>query len=365
MKIIDFKTSVVSMPFEQNIGSSTITLKGYDFIIITMQTDEEIEGLGYVMTPGYGTASIHSIIKDLLCPIVIGEDPFRVEYIWDMLWNKIRFFGQSGVTIFGLAAVDMCIWDIIGKVCNQPLYKILGAYSCTIPVYASGGWLTYSIKELSKEMEEYVKEGYSSVKMKIGHDNPDEDYRRVKAVKKVVGENVKIMADANQKWSTAEAIKIGKKLQDLGVVWFEEPVAAKNLSGQAQVAEALELEIAAGESAYTLQDFKDIIISKSLDIVQINYFRSGGITEWRRIAALAKALDFPVSSQSNLEIQVHLMSSIPNGLIMEDHTILRKYMEKVFEQLPQIKNGLTRPPDLPGIGLNLLPDIRRKHDLCY
>ncbi|GAB4114117.1 MAG: arabinonate dehydratase [Candidatus Caldatribacteriota bacterium] len=336
-----------------------MVLKGYDFIIITLQTDEGVEGLGYVVTPGYGTASIYSIIKDELCPLLINQDPFLPEYIWEQMWKRIAFLGQSGMAIFGLAALDMCLWDIIGKACNQPLYKILGAYSNCLPVYASGGWLSYTREELINEIVGYIQAGYNSIKIKIGFQDPEEDFDRIKAVKKVVGEKIQIMVDANQRWTASEAIKIGKKLQDLGVIWFEEPVSTNDLEKQIEVTRALDISIAAGESLYTLRDFKNIIINRAVDVLQINYFRSGGITEWRKIAALAKAFYLPISSQSNMEIQVHLMASIPNSLIIENHMVLSKYMARIFEGLPQVKNNCVKPLDIPGIGLNLLPEIKK------
>jgi len=362
MIITDYKVSIISIPFEKEIFSSTIVLKGYDFIIVTLQTDEGIEGLGYVMTPGYGTGSIYSIIKDELCPLLMGKNPFYVEYIWEYMLKNTNFFGQKGITIFGIAAIDMCLWDIIGKTLKQPLFKILGAYSDSIPVYASGGWLSYSIEELTKEMAGYIEEGYDAIKMKIGSQDPEEDYRRISAVRKVVGEKVRIMVDANQRWSASEAIRIGKRLQELGVVWFEEPVSTDDIESYIEVTKELDLSVAAGESAYTLRDFKNIITNRCVDVIQINYFRAGGITEWRKIAALTKAWNLPISSQSNIEIQVHLMTSIPNGNIMEDHTLLRNYTERVFEQLPKVKNSSIRPLDVPGIGLALLPEIKKRHE---
>lgn len=358
MKIIDFKTSIISIPFDKDIYSSTVVLKGYDFIIVTIKTDEGIDGLGYVVTPGYGADSINSIINIDLCPLLLNQNPLKVEYIWERMWRRISFLGQSGITVYGIAAIDMCLWDIIGKTYNQPLYKVLGEYSNFVPVYASGGWLSYSIEELIDEMVGYVEEGYDFIKMKIGHNNPEDDYRRIEAVRKAVGEKTKIMVDANQRWSASEAIQIGKRLQDLGVVWFEEPVNAYDIESQIEVSRALNLSIAAGESLYTSKDFKNIIINHCIDVIQINYFRSGGITEWRKIAALAKAWHLPISSQSNMEVQVHLMSSISNSLIMENHTLLYKCMEKVFEQLPKVKSGLIEPLNTPGIGLKLLPHIR-------
>jgi L-alanine-DL-glutamate epimerase-like enolase superfamily enzyme len=362
MKITNYKVSIISIPFEKKIFSSTIVLKGYDFIIITLQTDEGIEGLGYIVTPGYGTSSIYSIVKDVLCPMLIGKDPFYVEYIWEYMLENTKFFGQKGGIAFGIAGIDMCIWDIIGKVCEQPLFKILGAYSDSIPVYASGGWLSYSIEELTKEMAGYIKEGYDAIKMKIGFQDPEEDYRRISAVRKVVGEKVRIMVDANQRWSASEAIQIGKRLQDLGVVWFEEPVSTDDIESYIEVTKKLDLSVAAGESVYTLRDFRNIITNHCVDVIQINYFRAGGITEWRKIAALAKAWHLPISSQSNMEIQVHLMASIPNISIMENHMVLRKYTERIFEQLPKVKNNSIKPPDVPGIGLDLFPEIKKRHE---
>jgi len=259
MKIISSKISVIDLPFDEPISSSTVVLKGYDFIIITLQTDEGVEGIGHVMTPGYGTSAIYSAIKDDLCPFLIGKNPFNVEYIWEQMGKITNFIGNKGVVTFGISAIDMCLWDIIGKACNQPLYKILGVYSNSIPVYASGGWLSYSVEELIREMSGYVEEGYNSLKMKIGNDNPEEDFKRINAVRNVVGNKVKIMVDANQKWSVSEAIRIGKQLQELDVSWFEEPVSAEDLEGQAKVTEKLDLSVAAGESAFNLQDFKRII----------------------------------------------------------------------------------------------------------
>ena len=361
MRIVDCKLSVLSIPFQRQFFSSTVTLKKYDFVLISLETDEGIDGLGYVVTPGYGSSSFYAVIKDELVPLLLGENPFNVELLWEKMWKRTHFFGRKGSPIFGMAALDMALWDIIGKVCGQPLYKILGAYSTDIPVYASGGWLAYSKEELLREMTDYVEEGYTMVKMKIGQKNFQEDYNRLKAVRKAVGDKVKIMVDANQSWSSLEAIQAGKRLEELGIYWLEEPVIADEIEGQAEVTRSLDVAVAAGETEYTRYGFKDLITNKCMDIVQPDYFRVGGITEWRKVAALAEIWHLPISPHSHMEIQAHLMASIANGFALENHTLLRGYMEKVFEGLPEVKDGILKPSEFPGTGFKLLPNVEEKY----
>lgn len=316
-------------------------------------TDEGIEGLGYITNPGYGIDAIHSVIVNELEPLLIGENPLFAEKLWQKMWQRTHYYGRKGIAILAMAAIDIALWDIIGKRANKPLYELLGPFSHSVSVYASGGWMAYTVKELVKEMAGYAEQGYTRVKMKIGHQDYKIDLNRIKAVREALGDKVTIMVDANQFWKPKEAVEIGQRLGEYNIDWFEEPVAADDVKGNAYVRKSLNLKLATGENEYTIHGFKDLIQSEAVDVVQPDLFRVGGISQWKKVANISEAWNLLVSSHSHMEVQFHLMASISNGVGLENHMLLRDCMEQVFIDLPQVKNGVMYAPTLPGVGLVL------------
>ena len=303
-----------------------------------------------------------SIIQSELLPRIRGENPFYIERIWDRMYHYNRKPVAKGEYIRAMGAVDIAIWDIIGKALNLPVYKALGACNDRIRVYAAGGYYEEGkgLKELAKEMEEYVSEGFQAVKMKIGGEPLAVDVERVRAVRDAVGPKVDLLLDANNKWNAYEAIRFGRAVEKFDPFWFEEPVEPDDFAGCAEVKRALDIPIVAGENEFTRWGCRDLIQANSADILNLDTVIAGGITEYRKIAALASAYHIPVAPHGNPFMVVHLLASTPNTLIMETYPAVESQYNLALPLFP-VKDGHSIAPDKPGLGIDPDPEIVRKY----
>jgi len=311
---------------------------------------------------GRSLAHSRSIIQSSLLPRIKGENPFFVERIWDRMYRHNRKPVAKGPYIDAIGSVDIAVWDIIGKVLDLPVYKVLGAFTEKIYVYAAGGYYEEgkSTADLVKEMEGYVAEGFRAVKMKVGGASFLEDVERVKAVKKAVGPGVDVLIDANNKWRAYEAIRFGRAVENLGLYWFEEPVEPDDFQGCAEVKRALDIPIVAGENEFTIWGCRDLIEHNSADILNLDTVKAGGITEYRKIAALASAYHIPVSPHGSPHMAVHLLASTPNALIMETYPGVESRYNPAIPLFP-VKDGFIKAPDKPGIGIDPDPEVVKKY----
>lgn len=295
-------------------------------------------------------------------PRIKGENPFFVERIWDRMYHHNRKPVAKGDYIRAMGAVDIAVWDIIGKALGLPVYKVLGAYSEKIRVYAAGGYYEEGkgLKELAKEMEEYVSEGFRAVKMKVGGEPMKVDEQRVKAVREAVGPDVDILIDANNKWTAYEAIRFGRMVEKHDIYWFEEPVEPDDFAGCAEVKHALDIPIVAGENEYTRWGCRDLIEHNSADILNLDTVTAGGITEYRKIAGMASAHHIPVAPHGNPFMAVHLLASTANTLVMETYPAVESKHNLALPLFP-VKDGSITAPGKPGLGIDPAPEIVAKY----
>ncbi len=307
-------------------------------------------------------AGSQELITSQLLPRIVGMNPFHVEAIWDRMYRFNRKPVAKGLYIGAMGAVDIAIWDIIGKALNKPAYEVLGCFSEKIRVYAAGGYYEEGkgIKELVKEMEGYVSEGFRAVKMKIGGEPMDVDVERVRAVREAIGPKIDLMIDANNRWNGYDAIRFGHMVERFHPFWFEEPVEADDFSGCAQVKRALNIPIAAGENEFTRWGARDLLTATAVDILQCDTVLAGGITEGRKIAALASAFHVPVSPHGNPHMAVHLLASTPNALIMETYPAVESQYNLALPLFP-VKDGFIDVPKKPGIGIDPDPEVVKKY----
>jgi L-alanine-DL-glutamate epimerase-like enolase superfamily enzyme len=303
-----------------------------------------------------------SIIQNELLPRIRGENPFFIERIWDRMYRHNRKPVAKGDYIRAMGGVDIAIWDIIGKALNLPVYKALGAFNEKIRVYAAGGYYEEGkgLPQLAKEMEGYVAEGFHAVKMKVGGAPFREDVERVRAVRDAVGPDVDVLIDANNKWNAYDAIRFGRAVEKYDIFWFEEPVEPDDFSGCAEVKQALDIPVVAGENEFTRWGCRDLIQAGSADILNLDTVIAGGITEYRKIAALASAFHIPVAPHGNPFMAVHLLASIPNTLIMETYPAIESKYNLALPLFP-VKDGYITAPDKPGIGIDPDPEIVKKY----
>jgi len=268
----------------------------------------------------------------------------------------------KGLYISAMGSVDIAVWDIIGKALNLPLHQVLGAFSEKIRVYAAGGYYEEGkgIKELVKEMEGYVREGFQAVKMKVGGESMTDDAERVRAVREAVGPKVDLMIDANNKWNAYDAIRFGRKVEKFEPYWFEEPVEADDFEGCAEVKRAMDIPIAAGENEFTRWGARDLIQAQAVDILQCDTVLAGGITEMRKITALASAHHVPASPHGDPHMAVHLLASLPNAIIMETYPAVESRYNPALPLFP-VKDGYIEVPRKPGLGIDPDPELIRKY----
>ena len=304
----------------------------------------------------------HEIITGELTPRIAGMNPFHIEAIWDRMYRHDRKPVAKGLYISAMGAVDIAIWDIIGKALNRPVCEVLGVFSDRIRVYAAGGYYEEGkgVRELVKEMEGYVSEGFRAVKMKIGGESMEVDTERVRAVREAIGPHVDLMIDANNRWTAPEAIRFGQMVEKYNPFWFEEPVEADDFAGCAEVKRKLNIPIAAGENEFTRWGARDLITANAVDIVQCDTVLAGGISEGRKIATLASAFHLRVSPHGDPHMAAHLMASLPNALIMETYPAVESQYNLALPLFP-VKDGYIEVPDKPGLGIDPDPEMVKKY----
>ncbi len=322
---------------------------------LEMYTDQGIVGRSL-------PAGSAEIIQSELLPRIRGENPFFVEGLWDRMYRHNRKPVAKGEYIRAMGAVDIAVWDIIGKALGLPVYKVLGAYSEKIRVYAAGGYYEEgkTTSDLVKEMQGYVNEGFRAVKMKVGGESLAVDAERVRAVREALGPEIDIMIDANNKWRAYQAIRFGRAVEKYNPFWFEEPVEPDDFAGSAEVKKALDIPIVAGENEFTRWGCRELIQADAADILNFDTVIAGGITECRKIAALASAYHIPVAPHGDPFMAVHLLASIPNGLIMETYPGIESRFNLALPLFP-VKEGFVQVPDKPGLGIDPDPEIVKKY----
>jgi L-alanine-DL-glutamate epimerase-like enolase superfamily enzyme len=358
MKIKDITTTVLSMPHLSGIQDATIRHRGQGRSVCFAHviTDSGLEGLGL----GGGAHAAREVIERTLKPILVGQNPFYIEKLWDDMFWAVRGVGRKGLAFSAISAVDIALWDLKAKYFETPLYRLLGPYTDSVPVYGSGGWTDFNLDELLAEQTGYVNRGMKAVKMKVGKDfgrSEKEDIERLAAVREAVGEEIELFIDANNGYYAKQAIRMARAFEPYRPGWFEEPVLADDIEGLAAVARAIDIPVATGEHEYTKFGFRELIARGGADIVQPDVGRVGGVTEWLKVAHLAHAFNLPVAPHAYQLVHLHLACATPNLKIVEYLGVSEEVDKIVYKEFPEPdKDGMWSPyPDKPGLGLELDP----------
>ncbi len=287
---------------------------------LTIHTDEGITGTSgtYFGRVASSPAILAHILRDELAPEIVGDDPFLIRAIRDKLWTLTEYHGTSGITLFGIAAIDLALWDLVGKAVGQPVWRLLGAQRTAVPSYAMVGWLELDPEGLKAVCTTAMEQGFRGVKMKVGCDTLAEDVVRIEAVRSAIGSDAALMVDANQVFTVIEATRRGQVYQDLGCTWFEEPIRADDIDGHGQLAQRLRIPIATGENRYGKAQFHDLFVRGGAGIVQPDLRRAGGLTECLEIGLMAAGFNIPYASHGGgAHLHLHLLAALPNTIYME------------------------------------------------
>jgi L-alanine-DL-glutamate epimerase-like enolase superfamily enzyme len=328
MRVTQIETTATLSPAaERPIRDALQTLSGGGSVVVRVRTDDDHigEGSAFFGRIGGAAKTLKVLIDEELAPIVLGRDPFCVRQIHDDLLRETEYHGSAGITMFGIAALDVALWDLVGKACGVSCLRLWGVARERVPAYAMVAWLNFTPEELKPICERALAQGFRAVKMKVGCPTLEEDVERIEAVRSVVGRDVKVMVDANQVHTVAEAIRRGKVYEELGCYWYEEPIPAHDYDGYAALAANLAIPIGTGENLYGKEEFKELLARGGADIVQPDLRRAGGPTEIMAIAQMAAAHGLPWASHGGGPQMLSLLCAMPGAAWLETGFVTGRY----------------------------------------
>ena len=349
MKIGRVVVHPLSLPLAQPLKTSIHDIRSVDTVLVEMQGAGGAVGVGYCFAFGPLRArALQALVEDL-APIYEGAEATATRALFDRAWRSLNFLGHAGVAVMALAALDTACWDLAAQSAGLPLWRFLGAAGNRVPAYASSGlWLDRSVDELVAEAQGFVSAGHRAMKMRLGRSH-DEDLARARALRAALPLGVRLLADVNQGWTEAQALRTGRALEEIGLYWLEEPLPYEDLEGAARVAAALDTPIASGETEYGWLGMKRYLDARAADVLMPDLQRMGGITGYLKAIALCEAYQTPVSSHLFVEASGPALATAPNAVLLEH----MDWWQELFEDRLAIVEGAVVLPERPGIGLGL------------
>jgi L-alanine-DL-glutamate epimerase-like enolase superfamily enzyme len=380
MKITDIRTRVVqwkgkTVPLPPNFCTNPMdaiapmlapdtmgTFTFHEWLLCEVMTDAGIVGIGNAaLSPVVTKQTIDRYLK----PLLMGADPWDSEFLWQHMYRKTMAFGRKGIGMAAISAVDIAIWDILGKSAKQPVYRLLGGRTKPrIPVYASRLYST-PLDELAAESAKYKSQGYQAMKMRFGWgpthgaEGMQRNIDLVRTVRETVGDGIDIMADAYMGWNLDYARRMLPLLEPFHLRWLEEPVIPDDIRGYAELRRAGRVPIAGGEHEFTLHGFRDLIEARAVDYIQFDTNRVGGITQARKIAALAEAHSIPVIPHAGQMHNYHIVMASLNAPMAEffppvDVEVGNELFWYIFKGEPMPVDGfIDLDENTPGLGLTV------------
>jgi D-galactarolactone cycloisomerase len=365
MKITDVQTIRLraTIPADGQVFSRSGVRNTRSTTLVRVVTDEGITGIGSCSGNG---ELIEVIVGKVLKPLLIGMDPTEIDQIWDKAYVRggHKEFGTRGIGVVALSGIDVALWDILGKARGVPLHRLLGG-KCRdkVPVYATALYPEEPSK-VAQRARKFADQGFHGVKIKVGFDL-DQDIRIVRAVREELGNDFIVMTDANQGYSVDVALKASDAFADCGAFWLEEPLFVEDIEGHAILREKGRTPIAVGENLHTRYAFENFIVRGAVDLIQPDVARAGGITEIRKITALAARHNVPVSFHTwgdgvALAASVHLSAALKDCIVMELDYTYNPLREELLREPFKVQDGYLIPPEKPGLGIELNQDALQR-----
>ena len=377
MKITGIRTFHLrySMPYPLTYARGEYDTR--EALLVKVETDDSgVFGWGEAAMWGGPHIVTATVIEREIAPILLGEHPCRPEYLWEKVFQETYYHGRKGILLAALSGVDIALWDIVGKMANLPLWRLLGGFGRPVSAYASSGYYRrdYPLDAFAEDVAKARRAGYRGYKMKIGNipqavhhavlDVPqrisfDEDIARVRTAREAIGGDRNVMVDASTSLSPRVAMRYAESLEKLEVRWFEEPVLAENVAGSAELARRTRIAIAGYETESGRSAFATLIDAGAIQVVQPDIVQVGGITEARKIAAYAQIRHLPFTSKNystaiSSAASLHLLHAIPNGEYFEcDQDPLPWREEILSAPAISVEDGFAAPVDAPGLGIEL------------
>ena len=372
MKISTIETFIVEQELNEPFYFSQWEYNRRKVCLVKISTPEGLYGWG----EGYGPAEVVQAGIQFLTPFLLGSDPLHVEAIWQILYRRSLDYARRGVLVAAISALDVALWDLKGKLLEQPVSVLLGGpRRSQVQVYATGMYFSHVEdlpRVLAEEAQTYIEQGFSALKMKVGL-GIQEDFVNVQSVRSAIGPGIRLMVDANHAYGRKEALAFCRKIEPLQITWFEEPLSPEDYTGCRELRQRTDIPIAAGECEYLTFGFKQLVENQCVDIAQPDLCAAGGLTEAKRIISLVNAFGTDVLLHSwgtgiAFAAALHLTSTIdvlpgrlrmPEPLLEMDRTENPLRDELTFPVFKTV-NGFVRVPEAPGLGVDVDPLVLSK-----
>ncbi len=360
-RIESIDLSLVILPLAAPISDAKVLtgrqrpLTEIAFVFAEIFTKDGHSGTGFGYSKRAGGPGMYAHAKEI-APDLIGEDPNDIGRLFNKLLWAGASMGRSGMTTQAIAPFDVALWDLKARRAGLPLAKLLGAHRDSVQSYnTSGGYLSMPLDQVLKNIDQSRENGIGGIKIKVGQPDTAEDLRRVKAVRGHLGDAFPFMVDANQQWDRATAQRMGRTLEPYELVWIEEPLDACDTEGHAALAASLDTPVATGEMLTSFGEHAQLITAGACDFVQPDAPRVGGITPFLQIMQLADFKGLRLAPHFAMEIHLHLAAAYPREPWLEHF----EWLEPMFNERLQLRDGRMLVPDRPGLGFSLSEQARR------
>ncbi|MBP1934550.1 mandelate racemase/muconate lactonizing enzyme family protein [Ammoniphilus resinae] len=366
MKITQLTSQWIRIPLENPVGFSIKTLRYRDYLMVRVQSDQGIEGIGFCLQDT-SAKPVQAVVDELLAPMLIGEDPRDIAKLWDKMYFQTVRAGRRGNVLVALSAIDIALWDHQAKLAGMPLHKLLGSYRDEVPCYASGGYYYEGLDmytKLEEEIQGYMEQGFKAVKIKIGRLNAIQEATRVAITRDIIGPDVKLMIDANQSYlDVNECMELCRRIEKYDISFFEEPLPMDMIEGFNRLKRQTSIPLATGEVGATRWEFQELIQQGSVDYIQADATQCGGVSEWLKIAVLAGAQGVTLAPHYFWDIHVHLACAAREVAFVEKFvgTNVVNFDQVMINPYQLTEKGTLAPPKENGLGIDWDQEAIKKY----
>jgi len=366
LRIHSIEAIAVDIPLALNFGGATYSVRKRSTVVTRLRTEGGLVSEVYNGDNREHGPEIFRLIHEALAPVVVGREIFEGELIWERMHALTIAAGDRKTLLEAIACVDCAVWDVVGKAAGRSVRELLGGYRRELPVISIGGYYMEgkTLADIGAEMEMYRDAGMAGCKFKVGGLAPEADAERVRAARRAAGPDFMLCVDANRGWNAADAIRFARLVEDLDIAWFEEPCHWYDDARQmARVRQAIRIPVTAGQSEITSHGVRRLLDAGAVDYVNVDASECGGVTDWRRAAALAWASGVGMAHHEESQIALHLLAGIPHGTYAEcfAHPERDPVWRRMWANRPPVREGTMAVPDGPGFGLGLDWDMIAKY----
>lgn len=354
-RIVSVQARTISIPLDNPTSFSTRKVSARDYTLVRVKTADGCQGIGFCYGGSRGGALVTHAVRELFKDMLVGESSLRVEGLWQSMYQETLLHGRAGSVMRALSILDVAMWDRNARAAGLPLSQYLGGFAKDkVPAYASGGYYLdgKTPEMLGKELAGYVAKGFKAVKMKVGRFSPEEEEVRIRAAREAIGDNVLLMLDANNAWhDLPTALEYMKRYEPYDPYFIEEPFSPDDINSHAELGRRTSVPVATGEIEAGRWRHQELLEKRAAMILQTDAAVCGGISEWRRIAAMAAGFGVAVYPHWFHDLHVHLVAATPNAAYVEffpDDQVLN-FRRLVDTQLEFVDGNLI-VPTRPGLG---------------